>query len=183
VIVGLSAVIYALSYGALLFSGSLSIFVGYGISIALVTAAFGAVLGLLSKEKTFVGGPYSNTISVLAAILVPLGALGLSPDGALALALVTICGTAVLTAAAFYGVARADLADFFRYIPFPVMAGFLAATGWLMTSGALNIIAELPLSRIGWARFIADPCGLSCMQGWASQRFCSCWRRVYRGRC
>ncbi len=44
-----------------------------------------------------------------------------------------------------------------RYIPFSVMAGFLASTGWLMTSGALNIIAGTPLTLEGLARFQADP--------------------------
>ncbi len=57
---GVSAVIYALSYDALMFSDSLAVFVGYGISIALITAVFGALLGLPVQEKTFVGGPDSN---------------------------------------------------------------------------------------------------------------------------
>ncbi len=89
-------------------------------------------------------------------MLAPLGALGMAPDIALTQALLTIFTTSVVLAAVFYGVARADLAGLVRYIPFPVMAGFLASTGWLMASGALNIIAGMPLSR-AWERFVADP--------------------------
>ena len=48
----------------------------------------------------------------------------------------TVLMTTAVAAIAFYGVARANLSVLVRYIPFSVMAGFLASTGWLMTSGA-----------------------------------------------
>lgn len=157
VIVGLSAVIYSLSYGALLFAGPLSAFVGFGISVALITAIVGALFGLLSEEKTFISGPDSNTISVLASMLAVLGSLDLPGSGALDVAVTTVFMTSILSAVAFYAVARANLSSLVRYIPFPVMAGFLASTGWLMASGALNIISGTPLSRVGLEKLLADP--------------------------
>ena len=33
-----------------------------------------------------------------------------------------------------------------RYVPFPVMAGFLAASGWLLAVGAMTIIVGTPLN-------------------------------------
>src|SRR5690606_20301634 len=69
----------------------------------------------------------------------------------------TVLATAVACGAAFYGVGRARLSQLVRYIPFAVMAGFLASTGWLMASGALNIIAETPLTAVGIDRLLSDP--------------------------
>jgi SulP family sulfate permease len=156
-IVGLSVVIYALSYGALLFSGPLSAFVGYGITIALITAVIGALYGTVSHDKAFISGPDSNTISVMASVLLITASMDVPawqrPDFAVAMVVMA----SLISALVFYAVARADLSSVVRYIPFPVMAGFLASTGWLMTSGALNIIAATPLSRIGLQEFLSNP--------------------------
>lgn len=157
VIVGLSAIVYSLSYGALLFAGPLTGYVGYGITIALITAIVGALFGWLGEEKTFIAGPDSNTISVLASMLAVLAALDLAGPLKLKLSVATIFVTALLSALGYYLVARARLSGLVRYIPFSVMAGFLAATGWLMTSGALNIIAGTPLSLAGLRNVLADP--------------------------
>lgn len=157
IIVGLSAVIFSLSYGALLFAGPLAPFVGYGITVALITAVIGALFGVLSKEKAFISGPDSNTISVLASTLAVIGSVGVSGNTALELAIATVFMSSVLSVLVFYGCARAQLSGLIRYIPFPVMAGFLASTGWLMTSGALNIIAQTPLSFAGLQQFLRDP--------------------------
>ncbi len=156
-IVGLSAVIYAVSYGALLFSGSLTTYVGYGIAAALVTAGIGALFGLWSEERTFICGPDSNTISVLAAMLSVLTSLALPEQRTFGLALATLFLTSMVCALAFYATARFKLAGLVRYIPFSVMAGFLASTGWLMCSGALNIVTGTPLSIPGLEALLSNP--------------------------
>lgn len=156
-IVGLSAIIYALSYGALLFSGPFSAFIGYGISIALITAIIGALYSWQTDEKTFIAGPDSNTISVVASTLAILGATGTDPLGSLNQSVLFIFTTTLISGGVFYFVARANLAGLLRYIPFAVMAGFLVSTGWLMSSGALNIISGTPLTWQGLQKFLANP--------------------------
>jgi SulP family sulfate permease len=41
------------------------------------------------------------------------------------------------------GLARAGAA--IRFVPYPVIGGFLGATGWLMVSGAVRVITDHPL--------------------------------------
>ncbi|MES2605524.1 MAG: SulP family inorganic anion transporter [Pseudomonadota bacterium] len=157
IIVGLSAVIYSVAYGALLFSGPLAAQVGFGITITLITAIAGALLGVFSEEKTFISGPDSNTISVLVSVLATVGALSLDQQQGFRLMLGVITMTTVLSALTFYAVAHYKLTGLVRYIPFPVMAGILASTGWLMASGAMNIVAATPFSMAGLDHFLADP--------------------------
>lgn len=161
IIAGLSAVIYALSYGALMFAGPLAPLVGYAITVTLITATIGAVTGALSDGRSFISGPDSNTVTVLASFLVALGTLDLAGSAVgqtrLELALAAVALTSVFCGLTFFFVARANLSQLVRYIPFSVMAGFLAATGWLIASGALNIIAGLPLSMAGLEAFAANP--------------------------
>jgi len=156
-IVGLSAVIYSISYGALLFSGPLTKYIGYGISIALITATIGALFGLISNEDTFISGPDSNTIAGMAGVMAMLTTLGLVETETLHVAIETIVLASIVCGVSFYLVAHFRLSGLIRYIPFSVMAGFLAATGWLMTSGALNIIAGTPLTMNGLHKFLAQP--------------------------
>jgi sulfate permease, SulP family len=157
VLVGLSAVIYSISYGAFLFSGPLSSLVGFGITAALITAITGALFGLMSEESSFISGPDSNTISVMVGMLAVFGSLGLPADATLQLAVAALFVTSLVCIAIFLTVAKLNLAELVRYIPFSVMAGFLAATGWLMASGALNIIAGTPLSVAGLEALRSDP--------------------------
>lgn len=156
-VVGISAVIYAFSYGALLFSGPLAPAAGLAISAALITAVVGALYGLISEERTFINGPDSNTISLLAVTMGSVGASGLPLVQATQWAAWLLVATSLVCAAMFLILARFKWSGLIRYIPFPVMAGFLASTGWLMCSGGLSIIANISLSRAGWETFVSNP--------------------------
>lgn len=156
-ILGLSAVIYAISYAALMFSGPLAPLLPYAITVTLITAAVGGLYGLFSEEPTIVAGPDSNTSSVLAGMLVAAAAAGTPGPRTLDRALVLLLLASFTCAIAYLAIERYRLARLVRFIPFQVMAGFLASAGWLMASGALNIIAGTPLTRAGLQALLAQP--------------------------
>lgn len=156
-IVGVSAVIYSISYGTLLFSGPLSDYIGYGISVALITAVIGALFGLLSNEGTFISGPDSNTVAGMAGAMALMTTFGVAEAESLDMAIATIIFASIISGFSFYLIAHFRLSGLIRYIPFSVMAGFLAATGWLMSSGSLNIIADTPLTMSGLHKVIDQP--------------------------
>lgn len=156
-ILGLSTVIYAVSYAALMFSGTLSPYIPYALTITLITAAAGGLYGMLSEEATFVNGPDSNTSSVLAGMMVALSATPLPGVQPLHAAVALLMVASVSTALTYLLIERFGVARMVRFIPFQVMAGFLASTGWLMSSGALNIIAGTPLSMDGLAALLERP--------------------------
>ena len=156
-IVGVSAVIYSISYGTLLFAGPLSNYIGYGISVALITAIIGALLGLFSDDDTFISGPDSNTMAGMAGALAIMTTFGVAEAETLEMAIATIVFASLISGLSFYLMAHFHLSGLIRYIPFPVMAGFLAATGWLMSSGALNIIAGTPLTMGGLDKVLGQP--------------------------
>ena len=61
--------------------------------IVLTTALF----GLFSEEKTFVAGPDSNTISVLANIIAVSGSVGLAGVASVSSAMALICCTTLVS--------------------------------------------------------------------------------------
>lgn len=58
----------------------------------------------------------------------------------------------LLTGVAFYLLGRFRLGNLVRFIPYPVVGGFLAGTGWLLAKGGVRVAAgvEPSLSRLGF---------------------------------
>lgn len=157
-IIGLSSVIYAVSYAALMFSGSLAPYLPYAITITLVTAVVGGLYGLFAEDATLVSGPDANTSSVLAGILAVTAAAGTVPGvSPLHHAVAILAFASAFTALVFLLIQRFGMARLVRFIPFQVMAGFLASTGWLLASGGLNIIAGTPLTIDSLAGLLEQP--------------------------
>jgi SulP family sulfate permease len=59
----------------------------------------------------------------------------------------------LLTGAAFLALGWFRLGNLIRYIPYPVIGGFLAGTGWLVASGALKTMTGVPLSLGNLSKF------------------------------
>jgi sulfate permease, SulP family len=140
---------YAFSYGALIFSGPLRPFLGQGVAAALITAAVTAtIVALTGSFRSAVAGPDSNTAALLAAMMVILGPAmsTMPPDRAFALAMAGLSATTMITGFALLVLGWRRLGKLIRFVPYPVFAGFLAATGWLMISGAVNMATGVPLS-------------------------------------
>ncbi len=145
-----------MTYGALLFAGPLERFLGHGLTIALVALLVGSLVGFFSREKAMLAGPDSNSTSVLASALAGLGAAGFAPGDTLHVALAVVFATALVCAATFRLLSHPTLANAVRFVPFPVMAGFLASTGWLLAGGALTIITGIPFTFEGAVRIAAE---------------------------
>lgn len=141
------AITYSLSYGALIFSGPLGPELAAGISMMLVTAAIsGIVVALTSSFRFAIGGSDSNATAVLATIAASIAEV-MPNDPALAahhvvlvLMLSSAVGGLILVVLGRYRMGR-----FIRFIPYPIVAGFLAATGWLLLNGSLRVIAAVSL--------------------------------------
>ncbi len=54
--------------------------------------------------------------------------------------------TSVVTGLVFFFLGRFDLGRLVRYVPFPVVGGFLAGTGLLLVQGGVGIMAGAPLT-------------------------------------
>ncbi|HEY1721256.1 MAG TPA: SulP family inorganic anion transporter [Magnetospirillaceae bacterium] len=171
-VASLLALAYCLSYGALIFAGPLQPFLGQGVSTALITGAVIAiVLALTSGFRVAVAGPDSNTTVLLAAMIATLAPKVASK--APADALITIMGALSLATAVtgviVFVVGWRRIGKFVRFIPYPVIAGFLAATGWLMVSGATRMSTGVSLSLFKLMEFKqALPATLAMVTlGWA----------------
>lgn len=140
----LLSIAYCLSYAALIFSGPLSEWLSYGITIILLSVAVSAaVYPLFSSIPFSIASPDTSTAALtatlvagMAARLVQEGHGDLLPVVAIVLALTT-----AVTGFALYGLGWARAGRAIRFVPFPVIGGFLGATGLLTMAGAVKVVS------------------------------------------
>lgn len=158
IIIGLLQVLLATSLAALVFSGPLSPFIGRGVGFIVVGSIVAATsIGLLSTLPATFGSAQNSTGAIFAIIAANLaaaaGAAGVG-DAAFATVVVAMTLTSVSTGAFLLALGRFRLGNLVRYLPYPVVGGFLAGTGWLLSTGAIGVMAgEIPALRDAWTLF------------------------------
>lgn len=149
-IVGIIVITVSISLATFIFSGELSQFAPRGMGLLLFS---GLVMGLVvaglgSLPGTAIGpqdGP-SALLAVAAAGVVSALAAGTNPEVAYHTVVAGILLSTLATGLAFFLIGQFKLGNLVRYIPYPVIGGFLAGTGWLITRGTLEGMAGQGLS-------------------------------------
>jgi SulP family sulfate permease len=139
-----------LSYAALIFSGPLAPWLAYGIAVTFLSTAVSAFVVALGSSLPFaIAAPDTSTSAVtagLAAALVGrLIASGAEADLLEPTLLIMAIGSA-LAGILLCGLGIARAGGLIRFIPYPVIGGFLGATGWLTVAGAIRIMTDLSLT-------------------------------------
>lgn len=119
-----------------------------------------AVIGIRSRLTTVVAGA-QDTAAILAAAVA--ASIATSPDLAEAqrvpTVVVMLALAAVLTGVSMWVVGHYRLSAVVRFLPYPVISGFLAGTGWLLVRGGLGVMHRSPIGLsevdelIRWSSF------------------------------
>jgi SulP family sulfate permease len=151
-VIGLLEVIVAISFSALIYSGDISSFIGIGIGFALIGAIItGVVVTLVSSLPGTISGIQDAPAAILAlmaaAIIASMPRDATSLDTfitvAVAIAVTTfICGIFLL------GLGYFNLGELVRFLPYPVVGGFLAGTGWLLVVGSISLMTDITPSLV-----------------------------------
>jgi SulP family sulfate permease len=137
-------IVVAISFGAMIFSGELVPYVSRAIGFILfgVTVICG-ITALTSTFPSMVANPQDNPAAILAAIgsIVSAGAVT-TLDQAAATLFVIIMITAILTGITCFLLGKFKLGNLVRYIPYPVVGGFLAGVGYLLITGSFSVLTD-----------------------------------------
>jgi SulP family sulfate permease len=172
---GISAVVqvaYCISFAALIFTGDLA----GGFSLGLAGLIMGAVVTCLviAVTSTFsptVGGPDSPAVAVMSvlasSIATALQAKGASTDAIILNVLVALTVSTLLTGILLYGTGALKLGQWLRFIPYPVIAGFLAASGILLITGGMEVVTQtnLTLQPSSWEVLYSESYGPQILIG------------------
>jgi sulfate permease, SulP family len=143
-------VAFSLSFAALIFSGPLSPGLGYGIAVTFLSASVGGFVVALRGSLPFaLAGPDSATsavtASLAAALAMRLRAQGVSEHLLEPAVMVMALGSA-LAGIVLCGLGLGRAGRLIRFVPYPVIGGFLGATGWLIIAGAVQVVTDHSLS-------------------------------------
>ena len=150
---GMLSVILAISFAALIFSGDLADHVASGIGLALFGAlAIGLVMAATSSYPGTIAGTQDSPAAILAlvaAAIVKNMPASTTSETIFATVVAAIALTSLLTGAFFLALGRFKLGNLMRFLPYPVVGGFLAGTGWLLVQGAFGVMTGVSL---GWSQ-------------------------------
>jgi len=143
---GVLIVIFQSAYAALIFSGLLESYLAAGLGLMLFGACvMGLVTAYFSSFEGTVTAPQDAPTAILAllpsAIYIQMNASELNIDEVFYTVVAAIALTALLTGVLLTILGRFELGNLIRFIPYPVVGGFLAGTGWILLKGAIGIMS------------------------------------------
>ena len=144
---GIIFVVSAMALGSLIFTGELSSYLPQGIGIllfgSLIFALFSAVT---ASYPIIISAPQDIPIAILALMtttIVATSGSGWSSQEQYEFIFVTIGLSSILVGLFFYILGKFKLGKLVRFIPFPVVGGFLAGTGWLIVQFSFSMMTDV----------------------------------------
>ncbi len=137
------------SLAALIFSGSLSPFLAGGIGLVLFGAlVMGIAVALTTSLPGMIAIPQDTPAAILALVAsgIALSMRSAQPQAVYVTVVTAIAVTSLLMALVLLLLGRFRASGFVRYIPYPVVGGFLAGTGWLLAKGAFGVMLGMPMT-------------------------------------
>ena len=138
---------FGLSYSLLIFAGPLSPYLSYGVATTFITSAIlAAVLALRSSFPFAIAGPETSTAAmtgILASSLVEHMAAHDPSAPILGPVLITFGFASLATGLVLCGFGMTRMGRAIRYVPYPVVGGFLGATGCLILLGSIRVVTGM----------------------------------------
>jgi sulfate permease, SulP family len=160
-VTGTIVVSTAISYAALIFSGELAAYRSLGIGYALYSVlSVGLILFLLNAISSGVVKPQDTPAAILAVMAGAIAANLPATAGAhvlFATMVITIALSSLATGILFLVLGSFRLGNLVRYVPYPVIGGYLAGVGWLLTMGAMRVMTETPFALRTLPQFVLPP--------------------------
>jgi SulP family sulfate permease len=154
-VVGLLVIVIELSLATMIFSGPLAPFAPAAAGLTLFGGfLMGLVVAVGSGFRTSICLPEDAPTAIMASVAAGLAAsLGAATDPRVVFATIgaSMAISTFATGVLFLAMGRFGLGNLMRYIPYPVVGGFMAGIGWLLVDGGFSIVTGVSLgfSTIG----------------------------------
>jgi len=150
VIGGIIKIVAAMAFSALIFTGTLAAYLPQGIGIVLFGFLLFAVISTFTASYPVnINTPQDIPIAIIALIATTVMATNgkdWNAETTFQFIFVTIALTSILVGIFFFILGTLKLGKLVRFIPYPVVGGFLAGTGWLIVKFAFIMTAGMGLS-------------------------------------
>ncbi len=150
---------FMVSYATLIFTKTCPQYFGTYVALLLLGACgVSIMLSLFSTYAGTIGSVQDVPAAISAVIAVSFAQLlvSASPDALFANIITAIALSTVLTGICFLLLGHFKLGNLVRFIPYPVLGGFLAATGWLLFTGGIQVATGSALKIVHLVSFFGQ---------------------------
>ena len=167
-VVAIFTVIASASFASLIFNGPLNGFVAIGIRMALTTAVLvGFLVAITSSCRGAIAIPQDRIVPILAilagSVVARMPAASVEEKGTVVISAVIL--VTLITGLFLYCLGRLQLGNLIRYIPYPVIGGFLAGSGWLLAMGGIRVMTGHPAALNNLLSLLGKDQGLRWLPG------------------
>ena len=141
----------SIAFGALVYAGNVTddnLYRGIGLAI-FGSMAVAGLTALTSSFPSVITNAQDGPAAVLALISAALAeefSGSLNDDELFFTITVIVMTTTLITGVMFWLLGRFELGNLIRFVPYPVVGGFLAGSGLLLLQGSISIMADAPVS-------------------------------------
>lgn len=147
VLLGTLLSIFSVSLTSLIFVGPLAAELPRGIVMALVTVSVTALsVSFFSGNRGVIAGLQDSPLVVMATSISAITATLTTPDAAMSTIFVLIALTTLLNGVILILLGKFKLGILVRYLPYPVIGGFMAGTGIMLLLGGIGTMVDYNLS-------------------------------------
>jgi sulfate permease, SulP family len=146
IVIGAVEIIFAVAFASLVFAGYFEFYflddgVGLYLGAAALTLAF---MAWRAGSRGIVGGLQGTGAAMMAIVSASavVHAAG-SPQDVFFSAIVAIAVATVLCGVVFLRLGSRRRGDLIRFVPYPVVGGLLAGTGWLLLKGGIYVASRV----------------------------------------
>jgi len=144
-------IIFVLAFTTLMYSGELTSQVPRALGFIILGDAILCGIAAIFSSNPGAIGVEQDTPGAMLAVLTGgiIATLSGARDAQFATVTLLIVSTTLLTGVLLLGLGYFKLGGIVRFLPYPVIGGFLAGSGWLLVQGGIGIMADIPMG-LGW---------------------------------
>ena len=168
-VIGMIGAMFSISFVMLIFTGDLAGYLPAGIAIALISGmVLRATIGLMSSYKGMIADIDALPCAILGLSAAAISAQMLpssTPEDLFITVMGTIALTSLFTGIFIFFLGFFKVGELIRFIPYPVIGGFLAGEGWLLMQGAIQVMTNI-VPKFSTVAELIQPQPLSqCLMG------------------
>ncbi|MBE0612876.1 MAG: cyclic nucleotide-binding domain-containing protein [Burkholderiales bacterium] len=156
---GIDYVLWGYTFSSMIFTGALSGYLPVAVAVLMVSSTIIAVVVATTSDfPVNVAGLAEQAVAILATVAILMnGRMGefAGVDAAAATMFVIMALTTLLFGVCLHLAAKFNLSLIIQLMPFPVVCGFLAGTGWLFFSAAITTMTDAEVEFAHLSRLFA----------------------------
>lgn len=155
-VISIDNMISIVAFSSLIYQGALEIYIPLVINILAISVIIISANYLFMSSPPYAIAQLQDEAAILysamALVIIKSMPSGSTNETIFITILFLLGVTTCLTGLSFYFVGKFKFGNIIRYLPYPVICGFMAATGWLVLSGTFALLTGKALHQ-NWLIF------------------------------